>query len=68
MTASPTPAAAPVDRFAAWRWGLFVTAFLIAQLGLAYAAVKAANSDGGALAIPGAEEEIARSYEQVNSD
>lgn len=53
---------------AGWRWGVFVTAFLVAQLGLAYAAVKAANSDGGAAPIPGAEEEVAKSFDDVRAE
>lgn len=55
------------SRFAAWRWGLFVTAFLIGQISLGYAAVRYANSDGGARPIEGAEERVAQSYAELSA-
>lgn len=50
--------------WAALRWSGFVTAFLIAQLILAYVAVTCASIDGGEQPIAGADEAIARSYEK----
>lgn len=61
----------PLTKQASWaalRWGVFVTLFLIAQMGLAYAAIKCAGSDGGEYAIPGADEAITRSYNSTVQD
>lgn len=67
MTETPSQPDHLVSRKNFWaslRWGSFVTLFLIAQMGLAYAAIQCAGSDGGAQAIPGAEVEIAKSYSE----
>ena len=54
--------------WAGLRWGAIVTLFLMIQLGLAYSAITYAASDGGARPIPGADEEIARSYAETESE
>ena len=68
MSATPLHPDQLVSRRNFWaslRWGSFVTLFLVAQMGLAYAAIQCAGSDGGAQAIPGADVEIAKSYSEL---
>lgn len=57
----PAPQDAPAAArrsWAAWRWGALVTLFLVAQLGLAYAAVTTALSDGGERPLSNAEARV----------